>query len=100
MQRDDTYAGIGRRYFSRPPSRSYHFGVITLLLLIVVCEALYYVVRLGSSLDGEARLSMIFPSVVGIMLWIRVWVVHREMYQAYYPPGNAEEQAEVPRVEK
>jgi hypothetical protein len=79
----DSFGGLGRRYFSHSPLHSYHFWVVTVLLLIVLFEAAFYTSHLSSVLGPEAMLAFVFPAIVGLVLWFRVLVAHRQVFDVY-----------------
>lgn len=91
MQGDRKFGGLGRRYFSHAPLRSYHFWLSTLLFLIVTFEAGYYSFRFAPRLNGEAVASMIFPALVAAVLWARVLITHRDIYRTYHDRGLTED---------
>jgi hypothetical protein len=84
------------KYFSRSPWRSYHFLVSTLLLLMVAffpIEVLmdFRLVRLSPIQFTHSRLPpttslfwMFAPIVVLVVLWVRVWIAHSDVYQAIH----------------
>lgn len=85
------------KYFSRPPWRSYHFLVSTLLLLMVTFFPIeimmdFRLVRLFPiQLTTHSRLfsnSSVFwmfaPVIVLTMLWVRVWKAHSDVHQAIH----------------
>jgi len=100
MQGDKNYGGLGRRYFSRPPFQSYHFGLSTLLLFIVIFEAVYYSIRFAPHLNGETLASMAFPALVATVLWARVLIAHRDVNRTYHPNEGALEVAGNQTTEK
>ena len=84
------------KYFSRPPWRSYHFLVSTLLLLMVTffpIEILmdFRLVRLSPIQFTHSQLSpntslfwMFAPIVALVVLWARVWKGHNDVYEAVH----------------
>jgi len=81
------------RYFSRPPWRSYHFLLSTFGLLIVTFFPIEVIMdfRLVSlfpiQIITHSRLSpnswlMFMPIVVLLVLWVRVWKAHSDVYEA------------------
>jgi hypothetical protein len=73
---------VGRRnYFSRPPWRSYRFLVNTCFLLMVTMIPIYIILHFGLSPNIWAVLSIFTPVIAVIVLWLRVWKAHRDVYQ-------------------
>jgi len=83
MEPQNKLSGFGRRYFSRPPLRSYHFWVSTIFVLLVASEAAFYTVRFRSLLNSEAGASMILPVVVILLIWFKVLRSHQRVYAVY-----------------
>jgi hypothetical protein len=83
MERHGKRSSFGRRYFSRPPLRSYHFWVSTLFVLVVASEAVFFTVSLRAHLDSEASASMILPAVVMSVLWFKLLRSNQNVYEAY-----------------
>lgn len=79
----DRQSSLGRRYFSRPPLRSYYFWVSTISVFIVISEAVFFVVRLRMRLNGEALSLMIFSVAVLVVLWSRLLISHRAVHKVY-----------------
>jgi len=85
------------KYFSRPPWRSYHFLVSTLLLLMVTFFPIeimmdFRLVRLfpiqfttHSRLFPNSSVFWMFAPVIALtILWVRVWKAHSDVYQAIH----------------
>ena len=85
------------KYFSRPPWRSYHFLVSTLLLLMITFFPIeimmdFRLVRLfpiqivtHSRLFSNSSVFWMFAPVVAlIVLWVRVWKAHSDVYEAVH----------------
>ncbi len=71
-------------YFSRPPWRSYHFLVNTFFLLLVALIPIQIVVYFRLSPNISVIWSMFLPVVVLVVLWVRVWKAHSDVYQAIH----------------
>lgn|SRR5215469_1288457 len=95
------------KYFSRPPWRSYYFFVNTYLLLVVTFFPIqiimdYRLVRLfpiqiirhsQPSLNSSV-FWLFMPIVTLVVLWVRVWKAHSDVYQAIHSTsieGRAED---------
>src|ERR1700688_3542905 len=84
------------KYFSRSPWRSYHFLISTLLLLMVTFFPIeimmdFRLVRLSPIQFTHSRLFpnpslfwMFAPIVVLVVLWVRVWKAHSDVYEAIH----------------
>jgi hypothetical protein len=85
------------KYFSRPPWRSYHFLVSTLLLFMVTFFPIeimmdFRLVRLfpiqfttHSRLFPNSSVFWMFSPVIALtILWGRVWKAHSDVYQAIH----------------
>jgi hypothetical protein len=85
------------KYFSRPPWRSYHFLVSTLVLLMVTFFPIEIImdfrpVRLfpiqfttHSRLFPSSSVFWMFAPVIALtILWVRVWKAHSDVYQAIH----------------
>ncbi len=87
------------KYFSRPPWRSYQFLVSTLFLLMVTFFPIeiimnFRLVRLFPEqiiIVTHSRLSlnssviwMFTPVVTLVVLWVRVWKAHRDVYEVIH----------------
>ncbi len=98
------------KYFSRPPWRSYHFLLTTFLLLIITLYPIqiimdFRLVRLfpiqiimHSRLSSNIAVFWLFAPVVSmVVLWVRVWKAHGDVYQAIHFT-SVEERAEDARI--
>jgi len=63
---------------------------------MIVCEALYYLLRFGSRLGIDAIASISFPVLVVAGVWFRVLIAHQSLYDAYYDAGGKENRDPIP----
>jgi hypothetical protein len=82
----DQYKVAPRRlkYFSRPPWRSYHFLLITFFLLMVTSFPIVIIVLARLSPKVSVILPMFAPVVAMVVLWVRVWRAHSDVYEAVH----------------
>jgi hypothetical protein len=80
-----TSTDFGRRYFSRKPYKSLYFWLPTIWLLVVICMALLMGRRLydhrGSAGIGGGLWWMCLSVAATIILWLRAWRSHSNLYQ-------------------
>ena len=85
------------KYFSRPPWRSYHFLFNTFFLLMVTLTPIQIVVYFRLPLDISVIWSMFTPVIAMVVLWVRVWKAHSDVYQAIHFT-SVEERTENARI--
>jgi hypothetical protein len=88
MNSQHKLGGFGRRYFSRPPLRSYHFGVSTIFVLVVASQAAFYLVHFRLLFVGEAGAYVILSVVVILFIWFKILRSHQSVYDAYRGAGE------------
>ena len=80
-----TNADFGRRYFSKPPQKSFYFWMATIYLVVVLSMALLlgerFYGRPGSSGVGGGLWWMCLSVAAPIILWIRAWQSHAKLHE-------------------
>ena len=72
------------KYFSRPPWRSYHFLFTTFFLLMVTLFPIVIIMLSRPPLDISTIWFMFAPIVALVVLWVRVWKAHSDVYEAVH----------------
>ncbi len=80
-----TSTDFGRRYFSKPPHKSFYFWSQTIWLLVVLSMALvfgkHFYGRLGPGGVGGGLWWMCLAVAAPIILWLRAWQSHAKLHE-------------------
>jgi hypothetical protein len=97
-----TSKGFGRRYFSKPPYKSFYFLVFTIYLLAVLSMAVLvgarFYDRLGHAGVGGGLWWMCLSVAAPIVLWVRAWQSHMKLYEMCAENDDSGDQTRVDTI--
>lgn len=70
----------GRRVFSRKPSRSLHFWLGSLFLIVVSLPAILIIMRHGYRISSESFQWLLLGIAAVWLFWIRAWIAHARLH--------------------